>query len=90
LFFFLFLFFFFFFFKKKLVTNVVWAATSSYLEGLNRTFDEIEMEMVDFYVSMPETEVNNLIKLSQVSSVSINSAKDFKYENTTIVIKYNG
>jgi len=48
------------------------------------------MEMVDFYVSMPETEVNNLIKLSQVSSVSINSAKDFKYENTTIVIKYNG
>lgn len=66
-----------------------------FLSGLNREFDEIELKMVDLYVTMPTSEVNNLIKMAQVSSFDVQSkgAKnipDFKYENASVVVKWNG
>jgi len=43
---------------------------------------------------MPEAEVNNLISKSQVATSQVQmgaqNIQDFKYENSTIVIKYNG
>ncbi|OUM66989.1 hypothetical protein PIROE2DRAFT_5732, partial [Piromyces sp. E2] len=68
---------------------------SAYLTGLNRTFDEAELQVIDLYVSMPSSEVNKLIKLAQVSNADIQSKgagniKDFKFENATMIAKWNG
>ncbi|ORX83868.1 coth-domain-containing protein [Anaeromyces robustus] len=68
---------------------------SEYLSGLNRTFDEIELKVVDLYVTLPEAEVNNLIKITQITEATIKSggarnAKDFEYEGAVIVAKWNG
>jgi len=64
------------------------------LNGLNRTFDEVDNKIVDLYVSMPTSEVDNLIKLAQITSTQVQmgakNLPDFKYVNTTIVIKWNG
>jgi hypothetical protein len=67
---------------------------STYLDGLNRTFDEIEQKVVDLYVTMPTAQVNDLLKKAQISvnDVSSNYGKkeDFKYEEAKIVAKWNG
>jgi len=91
---FLYLFYFIFFFKKnKKVINIVWT-TSSYLNGLSRSFDEAENKIVDLFVSMPSSEVNNLVKITQISTNQVQmgagNIKDFKYLNTTIIIKWDG
>jgi len=67
----------------------------SYLDGLDRTFKKIDNEIVDFYVTMPEDEVSDLIKIAQVSTNQVQNGKsknlpDFKYEDANIIIKYNG
>jgi hypothetical protein len=66
----------------------------SYLTGLNRTFDEVELKIVDFYVTMPSSEVNKLINMAQISVEQVQSGygknPDFKYEDAKIVAKWNG
>ncbi|KAG4087105.1 coth-domain-containing protein [Neocallimastix lanati (nom. inval.)] len=70
-------------------------AADNYLKDLDRSFDEAENKIVDLYVSIPKEEVNNLIKITQISlnQVQNGGAKnlaDFKYVNTTILAKWNG
>jgi len=78
-----------------LISSVIYSTMGSYLSDLDRTFNKIEHKIVDFYVTMPETEVSNLIKITQVSSAQVQNGRsknlpDFKYENAVIVAKYNG
>jgi len=43
---------------------------------------------------MPSSEVNNLVKITQISTNQVQmgagNIKDFKYLNTTIIIKWDG
>jgi len=65
----------------------------SYLSGLDRTFSEAEFKVVDLYVTMPESEIQNLIQSVQHSENQVQmgrTGEDFKYQNATIVAKWNG
>ncbi|KAG4097105.1 coth-domain-containing protein [Neocallimastix lanati (nom. inval.)] len=65
----------------------------SYLSGLDRTFSEAEFKVVDLYVTMPEFEIQNLIQSVQHSENQVQmgrTGEDFKYQNATIVAKWNG
>jgi len=78
-----------------LIFNVIYITVGSYLDGLNRTFSEVDNKIVDLYVTMPEKEVSNLIDLAQVSQQQVsnhgaNKLDDFEYEEAVIVAKYNG
>jgi len=79
-------------------------AASSYLDGLNRTFDEIEQKIVDIYVTMPEEQVSILDKTSGSTGTQRGGAGgfggfggfgggfgggEFKYPNATIVMKWD-
>jgi len=51
--------------------------------------------MLDIRVTMPQEQVNNLLYMSQISSVDVQSKgaaniPDFKFEDATVVAKYNG
>jgi len=62
---------------------------------LNREFDEVELKIIDLYVTMPTSQLNNLIRMAQISSYDVqskgaNNIPDFKYEEASIVAKWNG
>jgi len=66
-----------------------------FINGLNREFDEIELSMVDLRVTMPSSEVNNLIKMAQVSSSDIQkkgagNIPDFEYNEAKVVVEWKG
>jgi len=74
---------------------IVTTVFGAFLSGLNREFDEIDLKIVDLYVTMPTSQVNNLINMAQISSFDIqskgaNNIPDFKYENASVVAKWNG
>jgi len=76
-------------FIPLLITSVL----SSYLSGLDRSFDKIEKKIVDLYVSMPEQEIENLYKYTQISDSQMGmgtNSPDFEFNNAGLVIKYNG
>eukprot|EP00833_Pecoramyces_ruminatium_P014954 jgi/Orpsp1_1/1188986/evm.model.d7180000068673.1 len=65
----------------------------SYLSGLNRTYEEAESHVIDLYVTLPEDELEKLINTVQISSSDIQSGTandDYKYNEATIVAKWNG
>jgi len=67
----------------------------SFLDGLERSFSEVDNKIVDFYVTMPEEEVSNLVNITQVSSAQVQNGgsrnlDDFEYEEAVIVAKYDG
>ncbi|KAL6611057.1 hypothetical protein LY90DRAFT_503181 [Neocallimastix californiae] len=66
----------------------------TFLKGLERSFDEVENKIVDFYVTMPDEQIDELItmaqiRLDQVENGGARTLPDFKYYNTTIVVKYD-
>jgi len=51
--------------------------------------------MVDLYVTMPTSELNSLLETAQISYSEIQekgsgNIPDFKYENATAVVKWEG
>lgn len=74
---------------------IVATVLGGFVSGLDRTFDEIELKIVDLYVTMPSSQVNNLIKMAQISSGDIqargaNNIPDFEYKEASINVKWNG
>ena len=74
---------------------MIYFTVGSYLDGLNRTFSEVDNKIVDLYVTMPEKEVSNLIDMTQISRDQVGGGRskdidDFEYEEAVIVAKYNG
>ncbi|OUM64688.1 hypothetical protein PIROE2DRAFT_69196, partial [Piromyces sp. E2] len=66
-----------------------------FLSGLNREFDEIEFKIVDLHVTMPKEQVNNLIKMAQISSSQVQmygagNIPDFEFKDATVVAEWNG
>ncbi|ORX52073.1 hypothetical protein BCR36DRAFT_350232 [Piromyces finnis] len=78
-----------------LISVLITTVLGSYLNGLNRTFEEIDLTMVDLYVTMPPSEVEKLIEMAQVDSKMVENGNsinipDFKYEDAKIIAKWNG
>jgi len=68
---------------------------SSYLGGLDRSFAEADFQMIDINVSMPTSEVDELLRIAQVSMQQVANGRaknlpDFEYTNATLKIKLNG
>jgi len=78
-------------FIPLLVTSVL----GSFLDGLNRSFDDAEKKIVDLYVSMPTEEVQKLVKAAQMSESQVQmsygrNGSDFSFPNATMVIQWDG